>query len=127
MDLATHPYRPQIRLLLTTALILFVFTVVIGILNGTDIVDFDRKVLLAHVHVGTLAWITLSVFASTLWLFADRPLDGWLGSWARVGAPVAAGHDPGLRPGLPRHHRLDPPRARRRWPRRSSSAGSPGP
>ena len=91
MDLATHPYRPQIRLLLTTALILFVFTVVIGILNGTDIVDFDRKVLLAHVHVGTLAWITLSVFASTLWLFADRPLDGWLGSWARVGAPVAAG------------------------------------
>ncbi len=91
MDLATHPYRPQIRLLLTTALILFVFTVVIGILNGTDIVDFERKVLLAHVHVGTLAWITLSVFASTLWLFSDRPLDGWLGSWARVGAPVAAG------------------------------------
>jgi hypothetical protein len=91
MDLVTHPYRPQIRLLLTTALILFVFTVVIGILNGTDIVDFDRKVLLAHVHVGTLAWITLSVFASTLWLFADRPLEGWLGSWARVGAPVAAG------------------------------------
>ena len=91
MDLATHPYRPQIRLLLTTALILFVFTVVIGILNGTDIVDFERKVLLAHVHVGTLAWITLSVFASTLWLFADRALDGWLGAWARVGPPVAAG------------------------------------
>jgi hypothetical protein len=91
MDLATHPYRPQIRLLLATALILFVFTVAIGILNGSDIVDFDRKVLLAHVHVGTLAWITLSVFASTLWLFADRALDGWLGAWARVGPPVAAG------------------------------------
>ncbi len=90
MDLATHPYRSQIRLLLTTALVLFVFTVVIGILNGTDIVDFDRKVLLTHVHVGTLAWITLSVFASTLWLFATRPLDDWLGSWARVGAPIAA-------------------------------------
>ena len=91
MELDTHPYRPQIRLLLGTALILFVFTVVIGILNGTDIVDFDRKVLLAHVHVGTLAWITLSVFASTLWLFADGPLEGRLGSWARIGAPVAAG------------------------------------
>ena len=90
MDLATHPYRPQIRLLLATALVLFVFTVVIGILNGTDIVDFDRKVLLTHVHVGTLAWITLSVFASTLWLFATGPLEGWLGSWARVGAPIAA-------------------------------------
>ncbi|HEY8059924.1 MAG TPA: hypothetical protein VID94_14275 [Acidimicrobiales bacterium] len=91
MDLAAHPYRSQIRLLLTTALILFVFTVVIGILNGTDLVDFDRKVLLTHVHVGTLAWITLSVFASTLWLFADRPLEGGLDRWARVGAPLAAG------------------------------------
>lgn len=90
MDLDTHPYRSQIRLLLTTALVLFVFTVVIGILNGTDVVDFDRKVLLTHVHVGTLAWITLSVFASTLWLFADRPLDGGLGWWARVGPPLAA-------------------------------------
>ncbi|MET0913868.1 MAG: hypothetical protein ABWZ68_11270, partial [Acidimicrobiales bacterium] len=91
MDLAAHPYRSQIRLLLATALILFVFTVVIGILNGTDLVDFDRKVLLTHVHVGTLAWITLSVFASTLWLFADRPLEGGLDTWARLGAPLAAG------------------------------------
>jgi len=91
MDLAAHPYRSQIRLLLATALILFVFTVVIGILNGTDLVDFDRKVLLTHVHVGTLAWITLSVFASTLWLFADRPLEGGLDTWARIGAPLAAG------------------------------------
>jgi len=91
MDLAAHPYRSQIRLLLTTALILFVFTVVIGILNGTDVVDFDRKVLLTHVHVGTLAWITLSVFASTLWLFTDHLLEGRLDSWARFGAPLAAG------------------------------------
>ncbi|MET1049271.1 MAG: hypothetical protein ABWZ55_06540 [Acidimicrobiales bacterium] len=91
MDLAAHPYRSQIRLLLATALILFVFTVVIGILNGTDLVDFDRKVLLTHVHVGTLAWITLSVFASTLWLFADRRLEGGLDTWARLGAPLAAG------------------------------------
>ncbi len=91
MDLGTHPYRNQIRLLLGTALVMFVFTVVIGILNGTDLVDFDRKVLLTHVHVGTLAWITLSVFASTLWLFADRPLTGASGGWARIGAPLAAG------------------------------------
>ena len=124
MDLAAHPYRSQIRLLLATALILFVFTVVIGILNGTDLVDFDRKVLLTHVHVGTLAWITLSVFASTLWLFADRPLEGGLDTWARIGAPLAAGtvvaYDltfltttgwsrPVLgTPDRPRHHRLVP-------------------
>ena len=90
MDLRTHPYRSQIRLLLGTALAMFVFTVVIGILNGTDLVDFERKVLLTHVHVGTLAWITLSVFASTLWLFAEEALEGVADTWARIGAPLAA-------------------------------------
>ena len=90
MELRAHPYRSQIRLLLGTALAMFVFTVVIGILNGTDLVDFDRKVLLTHVHVGTLAWITLSVFASTLWLFADQRLAGLSDGWARIGAPLAA-------------------------------------
>ena len=91
MELRAHPYRSQIRLLLGTALAMFVFTVLIGILNGTDLVDFDRKVLLTHVHIGTLAWITLSVFASTLWLFATGPLEGAAGWWARMGAPLAAG------------------------------------
>lgn len=90
MELRSHPYRSQIRLLLGTALALFVFTVVVGILNGADLVDFERKVLLTHVHVGTLAWITLSVFASTLWLFADRALTGAADGWARVGPPLAA-------------------------------------
>ncbi|MCB9373558.1 MAG: hypothetical protein H6518_12395 [Microthrixaceae bacterium] len=91
MDLTTHAYRSQIRLLLGTALVMFVFTVVIGILNGTDLVDFDREVLLTHVHVGTLAWITLSVFAATLWLFADGPLTGAADGWARTGSWLAAG------------------------------------
>ena len=89
MDLNGHPYRGSIRLLFSAALLLFIFTVVIGILNGTDIVDFERKVLLAHVHVGTLAWITLSVFASTLWLFADERLEGALDGWARFGSQLA--------------------------------------
>lgn len=66
----TSPYTAQIRLLLGAALALFTFTVVVGILNGTDVVDFDRKALLTHVHVGTLAWITMSVIAAALWLFA---------------------------------------------------------
>jgi hypothetical protein len=91
MNLDTHPLRPQIRLLLTTALGLFVFTVVVGILNGTDIVDFERKVLLTHVHVGTLGWITLSVFAGTLWLFgAGETPPGFRSSWPRIGAPLGA-------------------------------------
>ena len=57
----TSPYRGEVQLLLRSALILFTVTVVIGILNGTDLVDFDRKALLAHVHAGTLGWITISV------------------------------------------------------------------
>jgi hypothetical protein len=52
---------------------IFVFTVAIGILNGTDIVEFGHGTILAHVHSGTLGWITLSIFAATAWIFgADR-------------------------------------------------------
>ena len=49
------------KLLLQVAMVVFVWTIGIGILNGTDVVDFDRKVLLSHVHAGTLGWITTSV------------------------------------------------------------------
>ncbi|TAJ19678.1 MAG: hypothetical protein EPO65_05890 [Dehalococcoidia bacterium] len=65
----TSPHAAQIRLLLSAALALFTFTVVIGILNGTDLVDFNHKALLTHVHVGTLGWITMSVIAASFWLF----------------------------------------------------------
>lgn len=64
-----HPLRAEVRLLLHAAMVVFVWTVVIGILNGTDVVDFDRKVILSHVHAGTLGWITTSVFAASFWLF----------------------------------------------------------
>ena len=66
---ATHPLRGEVKLLLQIAMGVFVWTVGIGILNGTDLVDFDRKVLLSHVHAGTLGWITTSVFAASFWLF----------------------------------------------------------
>ncbi|MDP1818543.1 MAG: hypothetical protein Q8K58_01445 [Acidimicrobiales bacterium] len=66
-----HPLRGEVRLLLQAAMVVFVWTVGIGILNGTDVVDFDRKVLLSHVHAGTLGWITMSVFAASLWLFGS--------------------------------------------------------
>lgn len=66
-----HPHAQGIRTLLTAALAIFVVTVVIGILNGTDLVDFDHKTLMGHVHSGTLGWISLSVIAASLWLFAD--------------------------------------------------------
>jgi hypothetical protein len=71
-----HPLRAEVRLLLQTAMVVFVWTVGIGILNGTDLVDFDRKVVLSHVHAGTLGWITTSVFAASMWLFGPGASDG---------------------------------------------------
>lgn len=86
--LATHPYVSQIRFLLQSAMLIFAYTVVIGILNGTDLVDFGHKTLLTHVHTGTLGWITTSVFAAALWLFGGTPATGWRHSFART-LPVA--------------------------------------
>jgi hypothetical protein len=58
-----------VRNLFRAALVIFVITVVIGILNGTDIWDPPRNTLLTHVHAGTLGWITLSVFGGAIWMF----------------------------------------------------------
>ncbi len=56
--------------LLGAAMAIFVFTVTVGILNGTDIwKDPSHGPLLAHVHSGTLGWITLSIFAAGAWIF----------------------------------------------------------
>src|ERR671925_395446 len=81
--LAEHPYRSQIRWLLQAAMAIFVFTVIVGILNGADLVEFDRKTLLTHVHTGTLGWITTSVFAAVLWLFGGTRKVGWRDGLAR--------------------------------------------
>lgn len=88
-QLAGHRYRREITLLLTAALTIFVVTVIIGILNGTDIVDFGFKTILTHVHAGTLGWITISVFASVLWLFGDGEARGWEESLPRTLAPLS--------------------------------------
>ena len=58
-----------VRNLFRAALVIFVITVVIGILNGTDIWDPPRNTLLTHVHAGTLGWITLSIFGGAMWMF----------------------------------------------------------
>jgi hypothetical protein len=64
------------RDLYLVAMAVFVVNIVIGILNGADVVDFDRNQILTHVHAGTLGWLTLSIVASTFLLFqaADRRL-----------------------------------------------------
>jgi len=78
--------------LLFAAMAIFVFTVSIGILNGTDLVDFGHGTILAHVHSGTLGWITLSIFAATAWIFGSDHLPRLLrdGSIVAVVAYVLA-------------------------------------
>ncbi len=65
------PYAASIRALYQAALLIFVVTVAIGILNGIDLVDFNRDQLLTHVHAGTLGWITLGVIATAFWIFSE--------------------------------------------------------
>lgn len=83
----SHP--GGIRLLFGTALAVFVVTVSIGILNGMDVVDFDHQTLMGHVHSGTLGWITLSVFAASLWLFGGSDESPNAARMAR-GLPIAS-------------------------------------
>lgn len=59
-----------VRNLFRAALVIFVLTVVIGILNGIDAWEVPRDILLTHVHSGTLGWITLSVFGAAIWMLA---------------------------------------------------------
>jgi hypothetical protein len=58
-------------MVLRAAMLVFVYTVAVGILNGLDLVEFSRSLLLAHLHGGTLGWMTLGILAATMWLFAD--------------------------------------------------------
>jgi hypothetical protein len=94
MQIERSPLRREIGWLLQSSLLIFVWTVAIGILNGTDLVEFNRNTLLSHVHAGTLGWITLGFFAVLLSAFSTgRPLAGWRASLPRpmaLGAIVAA-------------------------------------
>jgi hypothetical protein len=70
------PWVATARDLYLVAMAVFVVNIVIGILNGADVVEFDRNQLLTHVHAGTVGWLTLGIVASTFILFqaADRRL-----------------------------------------------------
>lgn len=66
-----NPLAPAARSLFKVAMILFVVTIVIGILNGLDIWDPPRNLVMTHVHAGTLGWITLAVVAGAMLLFGE--------------------------------------------------------
>jgi len=63
--------QTQARVLFKGALAIFVVTIVIGILNGLDIWDPSRTMILTHVHAGTLGWITLAVVACAMAMFGE--------------------------------------------------------
>lgn len=64
------PYWPAARVTFAASLILFIVTIVVGILNGLDLYEPDHDTLLTHVHAGTLGWITLAVTGAALLMFA---------------------------------------------------------
>jgi hypothetical protein len=84
-----HAMPAGVRNLFRAALLIFVITVVIGILNGTDIWDPPRNTLLTHVHAGTLGWITLSVFGGAIWMFGS-PDDASTNTLANVSIAALA-------------------------------------
>lgn len=66
-----HALRSPVQLLFKSALVIFLVTIVIGILNGLDVWDPTHEMILTHVHAGTLGWITLSVIGVALLMFGE--------------------------------------------------------
>lgn len=85
-DRSAAPWATNARDLFLVAIALFVVTIVIGILNGADAVEFDRNAILTHVHSGTVGWLSLSIVAAAFLVLraTHRPLTLALA----VGVPV---------------------------------------
>ena len=74
------------RSLFLVAMAIFLVTIAIGILNGLNVVEFDRNQLLTHVHSGTIGWLTLSIVAMTF--IAFRTADVRLATALAIFVPV---------------------------------------
>jgi hypothetical protein len=75
-----NPLAPQSRVLYQAALVLFLVTIVIGILNGLDVWDPSHEMLITHVHAGTLGWITMAVLGVVLAMFGTGASESELAS-----------------------------------------------
>ncbi len=89
-SLQAHPLRTEMRLLFLAAMIVFIITVLIGLVNGQRLVQISQDVLLTHVHAGTIGWITLSVFAMSLWLFGESRATAAKNQYVRWSSIIAA-------------------------------------
>lgn len=77
------------RMLFRAALLIFVVTIVIGILNGMDVWDPPHNLLMTHVHAGMLGWITLAVVGAAMVMFDDDRAEPASGR-SLAGAAIAA-------------------------------------
>lgn len=68
-EFVRSPAWPAARVAFVAALILFVITIGVGILNGLDLYSPDHDTLITHVHAGTLGWITLAATGAALLMF----------------------------------------------------------
>jgi hypothetical protein len=76
----------SVRDLLYVAMAVFLVTIVIGIVNGLDLYEFNRDQLLTHVHSGTIGWITLGIVAGAIWM--ARSIDRRLALALAITVPV---------------------------------------
>lgn len=83
---SASPWASTARSLYLVAMAVFLVTIGIGILNGLDVVEFDRNQLLTHVHSGTVGWLTLSIVATTM--IAYRAADPRLAGALALAVPV---------------------------------------
>lgn len=67
-SMPTPGWVRSVRGLYLVAMAVFIVTVAIGILNGLDLVTFNRDQLLTHVHSGTVGWISLGIIGAAMWL-----------------------------------------------------------
>jgi hypothetical protein len=74
------------RNLYLVAMAIFLVTIAIGILNGLNVVEFDRNQLLTHVHSGTIGWLTLGIIATAFVYF--RSADVRLATALAILVPV---------------------------------------
>ncbi|MDX1690971.1 MAG: hypothetical protein R3290_08115 [Acidimicrobiia bacterium] len=94
-----HAFAPRsalagpARITFVAALLLFVATIVVGILNGIDVWEPDHDSLIGHVHAGTLGWITMGVSGIGFLMFSrDREVGtsevatAYRLAWSVVGA-----------------------------------------
>ena len=80
------------RITFIAALVLFIVTIVVGILNGIDVWQPDHDTLMSHVHAGTLGWITLGVSGIAFLMFSrGREVSGAEAAKARTLAWVMVG------------------------------------